>query len=67
VKYVLEGGMAYVIQGSQVVTQNVAIFFVPLVPGNLSGLLAAFRTLGSVVYRDFFDAFTLLPDRLFCV
>jgi hypothetical protein len=40
VKYVLVGGMACVIHGSQVVTQDVDIC-APLTPENLSGLLAA--------------------------
>jgi hypothetical protein len=40
VKYVLVGGMACVIHGSQIVTQDVDIC-APLTPENLSGLLAA--------------------------
>ncbi len=40
VKYVLVGGMACVVHGSQVVTQDVDIC-APLTPENLSGLLAA--------------------------
>jgi hypothetical protein len=40
VKFVLVGGMACVIHGSQVVTQDVDIC-APLTPENLSGLLAA--------------------------
>lgn len=41
VKYVLVGGMACVIHGSQMVTQDVDIC-APLTPENISGLLAAF-------------------------
>ena len=44
VKYVLVGGMACVIHGSQMVTQDVDIF-APFTLENLSGLLAALRTL----------------------
>ena len=40
VKYVLVGGMACVIHGSQIVTQDVDIC-APLTPENLTGLLAA--------------------------
>jgi hypothetical protein len=60
VKYVLVGGMASVVHGSQIVTQDIDIC-APLTPENLSGLLAALDGLHPC-FRTFRDR-RPLPDE----